>query len=454
VSNFPPVVLLTADPELAGLAKAAVWEAGAPVQHLSWPEQLDGLAGAPRLLLRGHDVGAEVEAAVRRIWPKCSTLGLALGAAGGALPQGDLVLPGSWRQLTHLVEAAGAPARTSWRIALIGAHGGAGASCLAVALARGLSSSGVSRLAVLGAAGGPVDSLLGVESRAGWAQAAAAAEAGAAVQPQLAGGIELVGAKGPEPGLAAWQIRRAIEAWEAQADGGVTVLDADRAAPCGGWRCASWADGIVLVGRCDPAGVAAVAALARDLAPAGAPAHLALREVRGGLRLAQAAEALGREDVIKVGDERSLVAALSHGLAPGDRSFGPLAAAAAELAKRVGPPRQAGAPQRPAAGARWPFGARAGRPAPAPAAPSSLQAAFARPRADLDLAGQAASLASARASADEPASARLGRAPRAPRAPRVARAPRVPRADGPRRGRRAGRVTLPTFNPAAFAEEW
>jgi hypothetical protein len=139
------------------------------------------------------------------------------------------------------------------------------------------------------------------------------------------------------------------------------------------------------VGRCDPAGVAAVAALAREIAPLGPAAAVALREVRGGLKLAEAARELGRDVVLKVGDERSLVAGLVHGLAPGDRSLGPLAAAAGELAQLLSP---------------------------------------------------------------------------AEGAPPARRASRRERGEGaapgvrPRRAPRARRPALPTFNPAAFAEEW
>ncbi|MDR2347574.1 MAG: hypothetical protein LBD90_02935, partial [Bifidobacteriaceae bacterium] len=70
---FPPVVLLTADSELAALAKAAIWEDGCPVQHLTWPDQLDAVAQAPQMLLRGHDIGSDLADAVRHVWPACVT---------------------------------------------------------------------------------------------------------------------------------------------------------------------------------------------------------------------------------------------------------------------------------------------------------------------------------------------------------------------------------------------
>ncbi|MDR1117682.1 MAG: hypothetical protein LBL01_00065, partial [Bifidobacteriaceae bacterium] len=147
MSELPTAVLLTRDHELAALAKASMWEAGVAVHHLEHPEQLDHLWTAPRLLACGHDIGEEVASAVRGVWPSCVVLGVAVGELGGAGARGDLVLPGAWRELTARVEAAHAAARSARRIALIGAHGGAGTSCLAVTLARRLSAAGCARLA-------------------------------------------------------------------------------------------------------------------------------------------------------------------------------------------------------------------------------------------------------------------------------------------------------------------
>jgi hypothetical protein len=455
VFDLPTVVLLTRDPELATLAKASIWEAGAAVHHLEWPEQLDAVPVAPRLLACGHDIGSDVVPAVRGIWPSCAVVRVAVGDQHEGGPAGDLVLPGAWRRLTARVEEAHAAPRTARRIALIGAHGGAGTSCLAVALARQLRAVGRVRLAAVNPVGAPVGALLGLDGPPVWAEAVAEAEDGEPVRRRDAAGVELLSPAGPEEGLAAWQILKTVEAWE---EDGHTVFDAARGAPCGGWRCAVWADVTVIVARADPAGISAARTLADELAALGLEFGVAVREVRGGVKAQVVGERLGRPDVIRVGRERSLAAGLAHGMTPGDRAVGPLATAARALARLV---------QVPEAGAR---GAR----------PASGHARSAAPelwdpvgrRAAWDVAPVGSSMEAAQNVNWDPAPAG-GCEAFAPPSPRFGTpgernvdegfraSPRQYRGEaenfvGPSRHRRprTRRPALPAFNPAAFAEEW
>jgi pilus assembly protein CpaE len=381
------------------------------VQHLDQVEQLDALAAAPRLLVLGHDIGPEAAGAVRRAWPSCAVVEVAVGEVSGA--RQGFVLPGAWSRLTAHVETAFAPPRLGRRLALIGAHGGAGTSCLAVALARRLTGLGTVRLAALNPVGAPLGSLLGLGGEATWAGAVAAQASGRPLQPAVAFGVETLAAAGPELGVAAWQVRRVIETWEAS--GGLTVFDAGRASPYGGWRCASWADQVVVVARAEIAGLAAARDLKGELAALELDCRLAVREVPGGLRAADAAQLAGFDNAVRVGRERGLAAGLAHGMTPGDRAIGPLAAAARTLAEFALGPAEAGS-----APALRPRAARLKAPPASPSAGEGL---------GLEASGR--------------------HRPTAERA--------RPRRSDPGRGnwwpvRR--RAPAPAFNPAAFAEEW
>ncbi|MDR0594737.1 MAG: hypothetical protein LBG60_16125 [Bifidobacteriaceae bacterium] len=138
---IPLVVLMTDDPGLADAASAAIWEAGAAVQPLDSADQIGHLAAVPRLAVCGHDVDQAAAAGLARAWPSCQIVRAALGDRGPGSGR-RLVLPESARQLTALVERVHRPVRPVIRVALIGAHGGAGTSCLAVALALWLAGDG------------------------------------------------------------------------------------------------------------------------------------------------------------------------------------------------------------------------------------------------------------------------------------------------------------------------
>ncbi|MDR1633977.1 MAG: hypothetical protein LBS27_03440 [Bifidobacteriaceae bacterium] len=410
---IPQVALLTEDPGLVEAATAAIWEAGAAVQPLVGPSQLGQLAIRPRVVVCGHDLERAAVAALGRSWPECQVVWAALGEHASGFGPG-LILPQASRRLTMLVEAACRPPLSAQRVALIGAHGGAGASCLAVALALDLATrpGGRTPLRLIGLnrSGASLGALLGLDQASLWDEAALA-RAGLALRTRPgSGGAQALGAATPltaaaviqgievreaEPGLAApaWRVRQELEAWEAEAPGGHTVLDAALAAPGGAWRAASWADRRVIVGRADPAGAAALAALAADFDELGLSFSVAVRAIRGGLDAAEVADGIvnpsaadaGR--VFAIGDERSFTAGLVHGLVPGERAKGKLARAARDLAKWVGP---------------------------------------------------------------DAVEARRGPVERRKRRPEASR-PDLRRAET---GRTEARRALPTFDPTAFAEEW
>jgi hypothetical protein len=335
---------MTEDPGLVEAATQAIWEAGAAVQQLGSPDQLDLLPSRPRVIVCGHDVDPAAANAVARLWPECRLVRAALGENARAAGE-CLVLPRSARQLTRLVEESHRPPGVARRVGVIGAHGGAGASCLAAAAAMALAARqparATVRLASLNRAGAPLAALLALDGSRGWAEAFDLPPGGAEPSPQTVNGVELLSPDAPPPEVPAWRVRRALEAWEARAPGGTTVLDAGPGAPGGTWRAASWADQRVVVARADPAGAAALAAVALDLAELGLDFCVAVRAVRGGLGAGKVADGIGGR-VFAIGDERAFTASLVHGLIPGDRAKGKLARAANELAEWLGPGTAAG----------------------------------------------------------------------------------------------------------------
>jgi hypothetical protein len=377
------VVLLTRDQALATAATQAIWEAGAGVQRLDSPDQLDALAPVPQLIICGQDIPVAVGAAVRQTWPACRLVWAALGEAAWGSVDPCLVLPQATKRLVWLVEKTMAAPPTVQRIALIGTHGGAGTSCLAVALALRLTRGGHRcRLAALNPAGAPVGPLLGLAGDSGWEHAAQAVAEGRPLTASTAEGIELLSPAGPGDSCAGWQIKSVLESWERQSVGAFTVLDAGLSSPGGAWRIASWAHLRILVCRADPAGLAALAAASHQFDALGLAHLVAVRQVPGGPRpanvaamrelvglttpgddacasrapnsggfsfdamaaagpVAGAGQAPGSvgdptsHRLISIRAERNLVAGLVHGLTPGERRSGALAVAAGELAALV-----------------------------------------------------------------------------------------------------------------------
>ncbi|MDR2114714.1 MAG: hypothetical protein LBO75_05485, partial [Bifidobacteriaceae bacterium] len=256
----------------------------------------------------------------------------ALGEAATA-SNGVLMLPDAARRLTKAIETAYAPARSSIRVALIGAHGGAGVSCLAAALAWRLSGERPVRLVALNPAGAPLGPLMGAGPAPGWEAALRAVGNGGALGLATAGAVEWVSESGPTAELNAWRIRQVVEAWETQSGAGYTVMDASRAGPCGGWRAASWADLTVVVARLDPLGVTAAQSLIRELKAMGLSYRLAVREIPGGLKATDLdTDGLAPAEVLTIKPEKGLVAALVHGVIPGEKAVGRLAGAARVVA--------------------------------------------------------------------------------------------------------------------------
>jgi hypothetical protein len=345
---------MTEDSGLVEAATRAIWEAGAAVQQLTAPEQLALLPAPPRVLVCGHDVDPAAANAAARLRPECRVVLAALGDHSRAAGE-CLVLPQSARQLTHLVEDCCRPSGAARRVGVIGAHGGAGASCLAVALALALAARSGRRtsvrLASLNRAGAPIGPLLAVEGARSWAESFEPPPGAGAAVPHMVQGVELLEAEAPPEDVPAWRVRQALEVWEERAPGGYTVLDAGLGAPGGAWRAASWADRRVVVARADPAGAAALAAVAADLAELGLDFCVAVRELRGGLGAGEVADGIGGR-VFTIGDERAFTASLVHGVTPGDRAKGRLARAANDLAGWVGGGEAATDPAPPARRAR------------------------------------------------------------------------------------------------------
>ncbi|MDR0626686.1 MAG: hypothetical protein LBG11_05415 [Bifidobacteriaceae bacterium] len=341
VVSIPQVVLMTGDQGLAESATAAIWEAGVAVQPVTEPSQLDAVNPRPRLLICGHDVAEPVVRAVEQLWPDCRIARAALGemvwGAGGASGIGQcLVLPEFANHLTRLVESTFAAKHRSHWVALIGAHGGAGTSCLAVAMALRLTGQGPVRLAGLNRAGAPIGPLLGLEppiAAGSWTFNASGSDD---LRPITVQGIELLSGQAPDFGHTAWQVRQTLEAWEAGTEGGHTILDTGSAAPGGTWRVASWADRRIVVARADPTGAAALAAVAKELEDFAMDFDTAVRNVRGGLDVREVVDGIGGR-VFEIKDERTLVAGLAHGLTPGERAKGKLALAAAQMLPEARP---------------------------------------------------------------------------------------------------------------------
>jgi hypothetical protein len=177
----------------------------------------------------------------------------------------------------------------------------------------------------------------------------------------------------------------------------------------------------VILARNDPAGAATLRSIAEEVRAFGLAFIVAVRQVRGGLSSEQMARAGGVADVIALGEERGLMAGLAHGVLPGERITGPLAAAADALLKVLAAPKQ------PAPNSdRNPYPAVQTKPSRLPdQAASDLMEPSSLPPEDA-----ATWRPGTLAACDTGQTKRTSR---------------------PRHRRTK---TLPAFNPAAFAEEW
>lgn len=257
-----------------------------------------------------------------------------VGVRGGARAPDDgrcLVLPDAAEEVLARIRAAGS-ARRARVVGVLGARGGAGASCLAAALSRTCADRGlVAGLVDLDAARGGIDVLIGIEHEPGlrWADVAS--------EPAGFDAVELLAR------LPAWRGVRVLSAdvrGRGDGDGEAAlaavasqvdamVVDLPRTAVEDG-TAARWCDVVVVVAGCDVQSVAGAQACSRALA--GQDVRLVVRgPAPGGLTAEEVADASRLPLLAHMPPERSLAAALERGVAPGDRRRGPLARTARRL---------------------------------------------------------------------------------------------------------------------------
>ncbi|WP_127128150.1 hypothetical protein [Georgenia sp. SYP-B2076] len=256
---------------------------------------------------------------------------------GAAVP-GAVDLPGDSGVLLDLLVATAVRHRAR-TVGVVGAHGGAGASVLAAALARvSVAGGAATALVDLDPAGGGLDVLLGIEHDPGKRWADLREEQGAFLPERLALALpdwHLVrvlsgdrrGGTGPVGLLARSTVRALGQGHD------VVVLDLPRQVLAPGpaqelWL--TWCPDVVVVGRDGVRGKAALVAAAPALARTRA--HLVVRGDDAG----ELAEAAGMTLVARMRDERALPAGIEHGVAPGDQRRGHLVATARVLLERLG----------------------------------------------------------------------------------------------------------------------
>ncbi|QOR71347.1 septum formation initiator [Ruania alkalisoli] len=233
-----------------------------------------------------------------------------------------LQLPADAQELLTLVRTA-ARERRAKVIGVVGARGGAGASCLAAALARTAVDRGLgTALADLDTCGAGVDLLLGIEHSGGLRWADLSTGDGSLPHDQLAaalpswGGVRVLSADwrgGPDTS----QGSEALDALAAGHD--LLVLDLPRAQAVWAGMC----DVVYVVTTCDVMSGAAARMLAAGWQ--GGDLRLVVRgPAPGGLTAAEVAQACGLTLAVSMREERSLAAALERGVAPGENRRGPL----------------------------------------------------------------------------------------------------------------------------------
>ncbi|SEE91037.1 septum site-determining protein Ssd [Ruania alba] len=237
--------------------------------------------------------------------------------------EGRLVcLPADAEELLALVRAASRQ-RQARVLGVVGARGGAGASCLAAALASVCADAGLGvALADLDLRGPGIDLLLGIEHAGGLRWADVADQRGAMPHDPLAAalptwhGVHVLSTDwrgGPRETDGG----DVIEALAAGHD--VLVLDLPRTRT-------PWADLCDVVYVVTPCDVMSAAA-ARSLVSAwqGIDLRLVVRgPAPGGLTAAEIASACELPLALTMREERSLAAAIEHGVAPGEHRRGPL----------------------------------------------------------------------------------------------------------------------------------
>ncbi|MGO1509022.1 MAG: septum site-determining protein Ssd [Actinomycetales bacterium] len=306
--------------------------------------------------VRGGEQGSVGRAAVRRLGelgglrvgddPRGASLvlddlgGGHLVVAAGPELGAQLHVPRDEERLLDLMLTA-VPARAR-RIGVVGAHGGAGATMLAIALALVPVKAGLTTTLVdLDPAGGVAGLVAGLERDPGTRWADLGRQEGTLLPERLTtslpafehvrllGGDLRGGADVTDP-----VVPRAVRA-VAQASE-VVVLDLPRSVLTAGAPLVTELDHVVLVACAGLRGGAAAASAARALTAAGPEVSLVVRRRPGEDVLASdVAEATGLPLLAVVRHLRTLDAGVEHGLVPGGRR-GVLRAAAEEVADAVG----------------------------------------------------------------------------------------------------------------------
>lgn len=251
---------------------------------------------------------------------------------------GTLTLPSDAERLLELLVSGPPRARV---VGVLGAHGGIGTTTLACVLARAAVAAGTTTCLVgLDPAGGP-DGLLGLAPTPGTRWADLSRHDGVHVPARLMTslprwrGVAVLGGDergGPDPAVALAVLDSLVQATD------LIVLDLPRhvlQSPALVRRCGD----VVLLSGCDERATETVVAV-RALRAHGLEPHLVVRRHgAGAAEVTRLAEACAIDVAVLLREERSLRAALTRGLTPGDQGRGPLVTAARALLRRLEEPR-------------------------------------------------------------------------------------------------------------------
>lgn len=270
-------------------------------------------------------------------------LSVAVGPGVGA----RLQVPHDEEQLLDLMLAA-VPARAV-RVGLVGAHGGAGATTLAVALAQVPVRAGLpTTLVDLDPAGGVVELVTGLERDPGTRWADLRRQEGSLLPERLVTSLpafdhvrllggDLRGGPRLDDPVVTRVVRAAAQASE------VVVLDLPRTllagGPTGRHQLLGELDHLVLVASAGLRGGAAAASVVRTLTgdPGGPEVSLVVRRRPGEDVLAEdVADACGLPLVAVVRHVRTLDSGVEHGTVPGASRRGAMRAAADDVAAALG----------------------------------------------------------------------------------------------------------------------